>query len=59
MSVTINITKNEHSFIDGGTGEELTPEQFNQKYSTINVGGLTAILSGGKPETIPEENKEV
>jgi len=55
MSVSINITKNEHSFINGNSGEELTPEQFNQKYSTINVGGLTAILSGGKLETAEEE----
>lgn len=55
MGVTINIQKNEHSFIDGNTGEELTPEQFNQKYSSINVGGLTAILSGGKLETAEDE----
>jgi hypothetical protein len=56
MGVNINITKNEHSFIDGASGEELTPEQFNQRYSTINVGGLSAILSGGKIETAEEEN---
>ena len=56
MGVNINITKNEHSFIDGASGEELTPEQFNQKYSTINVGGLGTILSRGKIETAEEEN---
>lgn len=56
MAVTINITKDEHSFIDGTSGEELTQEQFNQKYSAINLGGLTAILSGGKVETEEEED---
>lgn len=56
MAVNVNITKKEYAYIDGGSGEELTPEQFNQKYSTVNLGGLTAILSGGKPETAEEEN---
>ena len=58
MSVNINITKNEHSFIDGSSGQELTPEQFNQKYSSINVGGLGTILSGGKLETAEDETNK-
>lgn len=56
MGVNVNITKKEYAYIDGGSGEELTPEQFNQKHSTINVGGLGAILSGGKLETAEDED---
>lgn len=58
MSVNINITRKEFSYVDGATGEELTPEQFNQRYSTINVGGLGAILSGGKIETAENEDNQ-
>jgi len=56
MGVNINIEKNEYSFIDGSSGEELTPEQFNQRHSTINLGGLGNILSGGKFEKEEGEN---
>ena len=35
--VTTNITKHEYAYIDGGTGQELTKEQFIQKYSGINI----------------------
>lgn len=30
--VSVNITKKEFQYIDGATGEELTPEQIAQKY---------------------------
>lgn len=56
MGVNVNITKKEYAYIDGASGDELTPEQFNQKYSAVNLGGLTAILSGGKVETAEEED---
>ncbi len=59
MAVTINIEKNEHTFIDGTTGQELTPEQFNQKYSTVNVGGLTRVLSNFGTKEESTENKEL
>ena len=58
MPVNINITKKEYAYIDGESGNELTPEQFNQKYSTINVGGLGTILSRGKLEEAEGENNK-
>lgn len=37
--VTTNITKQEYAFIDGATGQEITREQFVQKYSGVNIPG--------------------
>ena len=53
--VEIKIEKNEYTYIDGGTGQEMSAEQFNQKHSGLNLGGLRGILSTGRVEE--EEGK--
>ena len=53
--VEIKIEKNEHTFIDGRTGQEMSAAEFNQKHSGLNLGGLGSILSTGRVEE--EEGK--
>jgi len=35
--VKIDIEKHEYSFIDGATGEEITPEEFARKYPAVGL----------------------
>ena len=58
MGVNINITKKEYTYVDGATGQEITREQFNQKYSATPMGGLGTVLPGGQSEETEIKNDE-
>lgn len=42
MGVNIKIENNKYGFIDGATGQEITPEEFAKKYPAVGLGGNRA-----------------
>jgi len=38
MPVKIEITKKKYGFIDGTTGQEITAEEFAEKYPAVGLG---------------------
>lgn len=64
-NVNINITKKEHVYIDGQTGEELTKEQFLQKHGGIkatlraNLGAGRVKISNEAKVERDEENEKI
>lgn len=50
MGVTINLTEQKYGFIDGATGQELTPEEFAKKYPGVGLGG-------NRTSNVSEEDK--
>lgn len=58
MGVDINITKKEYEFIDGATGEKLTPQEFAKRYPGLAVGGYAPSASTPTREERPDEAKE-
>lgn len=56
----IKIKNTENIFIDGETGQQLTPQQFARKYKKTGLGGIRSILesSEGEGEETEEEGQE-
>lgn len=37
--IEVNITKKQYVYIDPGTGQEISPEEFSKKYPGLDLGG--------------------
>lgn len=56
----IKIKQTENIFIDGETGQQLTPQQFAQRYKKTGMGGFRSVLAEteGEGEETEEEGQE-
>jgi hypothetical protein len=55
--VEINITKQQYDFIDGATGEKISPEEFAKRYPSVGIG-RSAISNGNKTINAENDGKE-
>lgn len=63
MGININITKDEHIFIDGATGKVLTPQEFARRNKRVGVAAhnilAAAERAGAEAEEAQKEDIQV